>query len=378
MTHRQASMSSPAARGNKHLLVDVRALSPRRDGISSYIHGVVPRLLDLARDWDATLIANHQTAGIVRSWGADVVTSRSRPMWPGQNVSIPIRIARLQPSVFFYPAYDPPLGPIICPLVMTVHDLSPLLLRPYFESFDRAKRMYVWGVTSFSIRRAQRVIAVSGTTLESIQKLFGKVAARKTRVVHNGHEPTSPRVKETNAHLLYLGTDRPHKNLLRLIDAYAWAFRNFPGVPPLVLAGGFRNERAVLNRIGGLGIERSTRVVGHVPDDVAKQLLEDSVAFVMPSLAEGFGLPVLEAMVRGVPVITSDRSACREVADGAALLVDPLDLQSIGKGMVEVASNARLRATLSSKGLARAKQFSWDRAARLTFEEIEAAAETRQ
>jgi len=360
-------------RRRPRLVIDVRALTRQRDGNSTYILGVVPRLLSLASGWERTIIVDRELVRVVEGWECEIAFNGSSPMRLAQHVTIPRLNKRLRPDVFFYPAHDPPLFSVGAPLVMTVHDVTPFLLHPYFESWDRPKRAYLRFVLARGLRRAERVIAVSNTTKEGIGEVFGKAASDKTTVVYNAVASPSSETKGTNRHFLYLGTDRPHKNLLRLIDGYASASQGRSDIPPLVLVGGFRSEGEVRDVVAKAGVSHAVTFAGHVPDDRVDELMREAIALVVPSIAEGFGLPILEAMARGLPVITSDRSACREIAAEAALIIDPFDPAAIAAAIIRVATDGELRKRLRVSGLQRASVFSWDAAARATLDVIESA-----
>jgi glycosyltransferase involved in cell wall biosynthesis len=172
---------------------------------------------------------------------------------------------------------------------------------------------------------------------------------------------------------LYVGTDRPHKNLLRLIEAYSIARRDDPGLPPLEIIGGLRSEALLREAMRRLGVEQGVRLRGHVSQEELEASYAAAVALVFPSLAEGFGLPILEAMVRNVPVITSNVSACAEVAGEAAVTVDSLDANAIAAAMVQVWRSPELRNELIEKGRTRAAEFTWERTAAATLAVIESS-----
>jgi glycosyltransferase involved in cell wall biosynthesis len=346
------------------IVVDARALSPARDGISTYLRELVPRLAARLDGVRTSVIVSARSASALGD-GVDIVIDESRPMWPQQNLTIPALLRRLAPDLYLYPAHDPPVGRLPCPMVMAVHDITPLLLRPYFETLDGLKRRYLAAVTGRGLRRAVRVLAASEATRAAIGSVFGAAIAAKTEVIHYG--PSGALVPATAPrHLLYLGTDRPHKNVPRIVDAYASATREHPTMPPLVLSGGFRDPDAVTERVVRAGIANRTSITGHVTDDEAVASMAAAVALLYPSLAEGFGFPIVDAMSIGVPVITSNRSSCIEIAGDGALLVDPLDVGAIAAAMASVSLDPGVRADLVARGRRRAEAFSWDVAAAAT------------
>jgi alpha-1,3-rhamnosyl/mannosyltransferase len=177
-------------------------------------------------------------------------------------------------------------------------------------------------------------------------------------------------------YLLFAGAIEPRKNLARLLEAFAALQRRRQDVPPLILVGppGWRNQE-IRDRI--ITAEPHVRYLGYLSQEDMAALMAGCAAFVMPSLYEGFGLPVLEAMASGVPVVTSRGGALEEVAEGAAILVDPQDTEEIAAGIERVLDDTVLRETLVQKGLARAAQFSWERTARETLRVYERAIQSR-
>jgi glycosyltransferase involved in cell wall biosynthesis len=165
-----------------------------------------------------------------------------------------------------------------------------------------------------------------------------------------------------------LGGERPHKNARNVVRAFAEARRRAALPHALVLAGTLpKNRGRVEALISALDLESVVRRTGLVEDEDLPGLFAGADAFLYPTLYEGFGLPVVEAMACGVPVLTSSTSALQEVAGGHALLVDPMDVEAIAGGVVTLATDAAKRAELAKLGLARAADFSWDKAAEATL-----------
>jgi glycosyltransferase involved in cell wall biosynthesis len=246
-------------------------------------------------------------------------------------------------------------GPLLspAPLVVTVHDLA--VLR-YPDAFNRWTRGYSRLLFPRLARAATKVIAVSEFTAREAVELLG-VDARRVRVIPHGVEaPFVPNGPATEGeYVLAVGTIEPRKNLERLAEAASRA-----GV-----------ELRIVGAPGWGSVE--TQSAGYVGDEELARLYRGAAALVYPSLYEGFGLPVLEAMASGTPVVTSTGSAPAELADGAAVLVDPLDVEAIAAGIGEAIAR---RDELRAAGLERARDFTWESAARATAEVYrEAAAE---
>ena len=250
-------------------------------------------------------------------------------------------------DVLHCPTYYAPLRPRI-PTVVTVHDLA--VLR-YPHAFPRWTRTYVPRVVPAMVRAAARVIAVSEFTAREVEELL-RIPRERIRVVPNGVDvvftPEGPRAD--GDYVLAVGTLEPRKNLARTIEAARRA-----GV-----------ELRVVGAHGWGGVEARgahVRWLGHVDDAELARQYRGARCLVYPSLYEGFGIPVLEALACGVPVVTSRGSAMEEIAGGHATLVDPLDVDAIAAGIESAVS----------RGAEHARAFTWDDAAartRAVYEEI--------
>ena len=281
------------------------------------------------------------------------------------------------PAVLFVPAH---VLPLIHPRrsVVTVHDLGYLA---YPEAHKTGDRRYLDWSTRWNARRATAVIADSAATRADLIRAYG-VDARKIRVIHLGRDETMAPVRDAQVlaevqarygisgrYLLYVGTLQPRKNLARTIAAFARvaAAPAFAGLQ-LVLAGkkGWLYDD-LFAQVERMGLADRVLFPGYVEDADLPALLSGALAFVFPSLYEGFGIPVLEAGACGVPVITSNTSSLPEVAGDAALLVDPHDVDAIAEAMTRLVTDEALRAELSQQGLANVQRFSWEKCARETL-----------
>ena len=266
--------------------------------------------------------------------------------------------------------------------VLTIHDLT--LLR--FPEWHPARRLALMvPALGPAVRCADRIIAPSRSTRNDLVQLLSVDPARIS-IVPYGVAPSftpgaaadvaarlQPFGLRRGEYLLFMGTIEPRKNLLRLLEAVEQAA---PEIGRLVVVGGhgWKDDRIrrALARLEGAGRVRS---LGYVPDDARPALLGGARAFVFPSLYEGFGLPPLEAMACGTPVITSNVSSLPEVVGDAALLVDPEDVAALAAALARVWRDEMLRAELRVRGLARARCFSWERTADLTLEVYRSALE---
>jgi alpha-1,3-rhamnosyl/mannosyltransferase len=271
-------------------------------------------------------------------------------------------------------------------LLVTVHDLS-TLLHPEWHPTERSL------VHRVALRRTVRAMSHVVTDTEAIRaeviRYLG-VSPGQVTTIHPasppGFHPRRPaELKPTldgwglspGEYLLFAGALEPRKNLVRLMEAIETLQQHRSDLPPMVLVGppGWR-DREIRNRLAAVGPH--VRYLGYLPGGELAVLMAGCMAFVFPSLYEGFGLPVLEAMASGVPVVTSHGGALEEVAGDAAILVEPQDTEEIAAGIERVLDDTALRETLVRKGLARAAQFSWERAARETLRVYQRAIAFRQ
>lgn len=367
-----------------HIGIDAsRVTVARRTGTESYALNLIRALLEVESGPNFTLYFRDAPAP---GWlGGQHRLIPFPRLWTHVRLAWELFTARPRPNVLFVPAHVLPLiRPV--PAVVTIHDLG---YRYFPEAHPLGQRLYLDWSTRFSARAAARVIADSRATAHDLTRFYN-LPAHKITVVYPGRDETLRRVDPAPVrakyglpenYLLHVGTLQPRKNLERLIEAVRryHAQRSVIGnsslTPPLVLAGraGWLSEPIVAKAQAN-----AVRILDYVPDEDLAGLYSGAAAFVFPSLYEGFGFPVLEAMACGVPVICSNTSSLPEVAgpsagsgEGAALLVDPLDTGAITTALERVLTDAELRATLIGRGFEQIKKFSWARAAQETLAVLE-------
>ncbi len=277
-------------------------------------------------------------------------------------------------SLLHYPAN---VGPALYApnVVLTVHDLS-FFHHPEWFRWSRA--VYYRHAVRMSARRARRVIADSHATARDLVRFAGVDEGRIDVVPLGVNAAFSPRGEEAcdqvrrtyglpERFFVYLGTHEPRKNLPRLIAA--WSRMAEDGGPDLVIAGraGWKTG-AIAEAVRDSPHRARIHFPGFIPNQAVPALLSAAEAFVWPSLFEGFGLPPLEAMACGTPVLTSKSSSLPEVVGNAAVLVDPTDIEAMSAAMAELARDAARRDELRRRGLERAAEFTWEKTARLTYE----------
>lgn len=261
------------------------------------------------------------------------------------------------------------------PGVVTVFDLTFHILP---EVHERAKRLYFPAMIRASVAKACEILTISESAASDLLRLYPR-AAGKTQVtllapreMHIVAErAAAPTGRDRPLRFLFVGTLEPRKNLRRLLEAWQGIQLKLRGNAELVIVGA--TGWMINDVIGKSETLEGVSLLGSLSDeDLAEEYAKADV-FVYPSLYEGFGLPVVEAMAMGLPVLTSDIGATREVAADAAFLVDPYSVDSIRAALVQLISRAEFREQLSLKGRRRAAEFSWDRTAAETLDVLEKA-----
>lgn len=295
------------------------------------------------------------------------------------QVTLPRAAARQRVDVLLCPAY---VGPLLSrvPLVVMVLDLT-FLIEP--QTGDRLYMRYLQLLVPSLVKRARRVVTISQSAADEIARLLPS-AAGKVDVAYPGpggpptspHPDPPPRAEEGKKakYILMVGTLEPRKNYPRAIEAFA-IFRNngFTDWRLMIAGGSGWGSDDVKTEIDRLGLRDVVSVLGQVSGATLSTLYREAGTLFYPSLYEGFGFPILEAMASGCPVVTSNRSSMAEVGDGAVQLIDPLDPQSMAAGLTAVAGDAARRAELVAKGRVRARDFSWDGFAASVERALEAA-----
>ncbi len=356
--------------------IDARLTHYRQAGISTYTVSLLRALAEVDADDEFTVLQSRKS----REHIVTAPNVRRKSLWTPahhrwEQVALPLELAPLGLDLLHSPDFIPPFHRR-CRAVVTIHDLA--FLR-YPETLTDESRRYYRQVKR-AVESADAVIAVSESTKDDIVELLGE-PERKIAVVYeaaaNRFRPVPPadyvealraRFDVQPGYFLFVSTIEPRKNLLTLLRAYALLHSGRrASLPPLVVAGakGWLKEPA-LDEMVPLP-HGSVRFVGAVTDEELLWLYNGALALTYPSLYEGFGLPPLEAMACGTPVICSNTSSLPEVVGEAGLLVAPLDEDGWARAMGQVLEDETLRQGISAKGLERVKEFSWEKAARETL-----------
>jgi glycosyltransferase involved in cell wall biosynthesis len=352
------------------LAINATEIGRQRGGNESYLTGLLQGLAALDVASDTTLFVTSECVPLLPT-----ITSA---VYPTINVGKYRKIsfflwqqtrhlARIRPDWYLSTFFLPPITP--CHAAVLVHDMS---FRTHPEFFPRFIAIYMRVLTSLAIQRAERVIALSEFTRREIARYHPAVTS-KTVVVLPGIDPTFQPLPDiydaqmlaqyglTPGYILALGNIHPRKNLLRLLEAYDFLRLRFGNLPPLVWAGRPRwGSDALTER----ALEMGVTLLGFVNQAALPAIYRQAAMFVYPSLYEGFGLPPLEALACGTPVIVSDKASLPEAVGTAALLVDPTSVESIADAMARILKDADLRVYLRQTGIAHARQFTWQSTAK--------------
>jgi glycosyltransferase involved in cell wall biosynthesis len=345
-------------------------------GIGTYIRNLLRQLARLDRETEFVVFCRRDDCEALASLGENFrpVTERAANYSVAEQVSIPLAVRREGVTLFHAPHYVlPPL--VHCRSVVTIHDCIHLMFPQYLPG--RLALQYARTSITLATRRATRVITVSESSKRDILR-FVDAPADKIDVIYNAYderftvEPREEdvvRVRERyqlhDEFVLYAGNVKPHKNLGRLIDAFDLVRQRGLGHLKLVIIGDDVSKYTALRRaVHQHQLHKFVRFLGYLPEETLAVMYRLAGVFVFPSLYEGFGLPPLEAMASGTPVVTSNVSSLPEVAGDAAVLVDPYDAQAIADGIYQVLTDERLRRDLRKKGVARAGMFSWETSVR--------------
>jgi glycosyltransferase involved in cell wall biosynthesis len=378
------------------LVLDARTATDHFPGIGRYVVNLAHALAQVAPELGVTLL-HDPSAAATRLTLPDLprVACVASPFSLRQQWIVPGQLRRMQAALYHSPYYLMPYWTGV-PTVLTCYDLIPLLYPQYYSSLQR---LIFWLAHSLALKVSSQVLAISHATRADLVQRF-HVDSRRVVVTQLAPDPAfHPRPAEEivalrarlglpEKYVLYLGSNKPHKNLVRLVKA--WQISNLPGprgapVPaPQVRAAGadksqISNPRLVIaghwdsrypearQVVENAGLKDRVVFAGPVAEGDLPALYSGATLFVFPSLYEGFGLPVLEAMACGVPVVCSNTSSLPELAGDAALLADPSDVDALAATMSQALAGEDLRQEMRQKGMAQAARFSWERTARETL-----------
>jgi glycosyltransferase involved in cell wall biosynthesis len=345
-------------------------------GIGTYIRNLLRQLAHLDHETEFVLLCRPEDVPLLATLGANLrpVAETSGNYSIVEQIRIPLALKREGVTLFHAPHYVlPPL--VACRSVVTIHDCIHLMFPQYLP--NRLALGYARASIFAAARRATRVLTVSESSKRDILR-FVDIKPDKIDVIYNAYdlrftveprEEDVSRVRERyqlqDEFVLYAGNVKPHKNLERLIEAFHLVRRRGLDHLKLVLIGDEISRYAALRRaVHRHQLHKYVRFLGYLPEETLAVMYRLAGVFVFPSLYEGFGLPPLEAMASGTPVVTSNVSSLPEVAGDAAVLVDPYDPNAIANGIFRVLTDSQFRRDLRARGAVRARQFSWEQSVR--------------
>ncbi|MCX5885752.1 MAG: glycosyltransferase family 1 protein [Proteobacteria bacterium] len=377
-----------------HLVIDVRTATDHFPGIGRYIVSLASALAQVSPDLSISLLddtsvsSTHLTLPELPRIACPVSPFSILQQW-----IVPKKLRKAGATLYHSPYYLMPYFSWV-PTVLTCHDLIPLVYPQYFTS---GQRLIFRLAHILALKAARKVIAVSHATKADLIRYFSVDPQRIAVIPEAADTCFQPQLPDRIAavlrkyalpekYVLYVGSNKPHKNLQRLIEA--WKIVSFgirgsglgicqipqspvpnPQSPiKLVIAGHWDERYPEAKKLSEeSGLKDKVLFIGPVEDFDLPALYSGAQLFVFPSLYEGFGLPVIEAMACGVPVLCSSVSSLPEVAGDAALLVDPQDVATLATAISQVLTDDGLRGQMREKGLRQSAQFSWKRTAQETL-----------
>jgi glycosyltransferase involved in cell wall biosynthesis len=343
-------------------------------GIGTYVRNLIRHLARIDRDTTYFLFCHEADAATLRDLAANFVPvpDDSGGYSFAEHLSIPRKLRRLGAELLHSPHY---VRPLLCPTpsVVTIHDCIHLLFPQYLPRMAWTYARFMMGS---ALKKSALVFTVSEASRADILRFYPWANPERVQVVPNAldeallEEPEPEemeRVKERyqirGRFVLYAGNIKPHKNLERLIAAFGLLKQQggHEDVKLLIIGDEVNRYAALRRSVERMGVRPDVRFFGFVPDRTLAALYRLASVFAFPSLYEGFGLPPLEAMACGTPVVTSRISSLPEVVGDAAVLVDPYSVEDIAEGLARVLGDREVRDRLVERGLLRVKSFSWER-----------------
>ncbi len=307
----------------------------------------------------------------VNLWPMSVSHFSTKQQW-----AVPKLLRRLEATLYHSPYYLMPYRPRT-PTLLTVYDLIPNI---YPRTVSWRARLFFSVSTRLALRSAAHVIAISEATKSDLIRFY-RVSERKVATIPLAADPrfrpqadseinrVRMRCQLPEKYVLYLGINKPHKNLVRLVEAWGLVARHFQDAPTLAIAGEWDERYPEAKQLANkMDSECPALFVGPVPDADLPGLFSGASLFVFPSLYEGFGLPVLEAMACGTPVACSSSSSLPEVAGNAAVFFDPASSESIAETLLQLLADDDRLFAMKREGIERAARFSWDNTAARTLD----------
>jgi glycosyltransferase involved in cell wall biosynthesis len=351
------------------IAIDARKL--RDFGIGTYIRNVLSELSHLDQKTEYVVICRPADLGAQGSLGSNFrIVPETAPAYSiAEQIRIPACLTRERAELLHEPHYVLPAA-TPCRSVVTIHDCIHLMFPQYLP--NRLAYVYAKGMMWTATRKATRILTVSEASKRDILRFFD-IPAEKVSVIYNAIDPrflgaadfvrmdlVKQRYQLDHPFVLYVGNIKRHKNVERLIDGFGRArAAGLEELRLIIIGDEISKHPALRQAVHRHRLDKHVRFLGFQPHETLAAFYRLARVFVFPSLYEGFGLPPLEAMACGTPVVTSNVSSLPEIAGDAAVLVDPYDADAIAEGIRRAVTDEGLRAELVERGLARARTFSW-------------------
>jgi len=364
-----------------HVGIDARELQDYMTGIGRFLSESLLHFVSLKPQWRWTLFHTNERA-VASFDGYDKILLRSRSVLAQDQWEIPSLAKKRGIDVFFSPYYKLPWF-LPCPGLVVVHDLNILHSLEYDSLKGKVYRCHFSLNLQVSIRRAARVLVVSNWTRSELLRRFW-VDSDKVKVnyhgvreheqseVHSDWEGFRRKEKIDDEYFLYVGNLKPHKNLLFLLDVYEQLPSELHRRYKLVIAGNHSPyRRTIEKKVKKKDLTNRVKFLGHVPDNLLNDLYRTAHLFLFPSLLEGFGFPPLEAMARGVPVVSSNATSLKEVVGEGGWTLDPGDRRQFVDAIVTLCKDSVRYQDLCHRGKSWVRRFSTEKTARTIIEELE-------
>ena len=363
------------------ILIDAHLSENKITGIGRYLNCLIEGVMNRDKKNEYLILINNQLdknhpLKIIQSPNVKKIIVNLKGPTFKQNFTIHTILKKYNPDVYHHPHFDLPYF-INIPSVITVHDLKYITHPEFFSNKQKIKSTYMKLRLQSAAKRAHKIITVSNHSKKDLIT-FCNIPENKIRVIYHGYKRFL--VEENEHHIskdlniqkpyiLFVGERRPHKNMENLILAFSKLIKQNHNDIQLVIVGKkYADYSKPEKMISSLRLNKKVILTDAISDTGLAYLYKNTEMFVLPSFYEGFGMPILEAMSFGVPVLGSNTTSIPEVIGEAGILFNPHDPNEIAKNMEKVLKNRKIRNTLIEKGKKRVKEFSWDSAASQTLE----------
>lgn len=366
---------------------DARVIIDKLTGLGNYTYNLVKHLLMLDSENEYIVLINRSLTDQHPIKHLEQKNLKKRfvqipEVTPQQQVMVPFELWKQKPDVYHYPNFD---LPVFQPYnsIFTVHDLTYLKHRDLYMNGRWIKNFYTKAIMSLAAKKSKKIISVSSSTKNDLLEIL-KVPEHKVDVIHEGLDESyfngnlsnnksnffnkNFGLNDGDEYFLFIGERRPHKNLVRLIEAFSIFKQKTPNKIKLVIGGKkYASYDEPERKAHELNFTNEVIFLGYIPEDDLQLLYKNARCFIFISIYEGFGIPILEAMACGIPIITSNISSMPEVAGEAALTVNPYNVAEIAEAIHRITYDSNMSQRLVDTGLKRVKNFSWNNTAEKTL-----------